>query len=201
MTIQATGNVSLGGTETNASVNIEITNAATAMVTMNDTYVRSLANKTTPLSAISFSDFRGRAIAVNDPPGSITNFIYYADYIVAKYKITDGYGLDTRTQITAPSASSYVGWGKSSSISTYLEWGGDNTAYVPAENYFPLYARSDGRWGSFMNSYAVWPTTGTEVASYSVYRTFNAPYTGTYYIRTGVDNSGYMYIIKHTLPI
>jgi hypothetical protein len=196
MTIQVTGNVSLGGTETNASINLEITNAATAMVSMNDTYVRSLANKTTALSAISFSDFRGRAIAVNDPPGSITNFIYYADYIVAKYKITDGYGLDTRTQITAPSASSYVGWGKSSSISTYLNWGGDNTAYVPAENYFPLYARSDGRWGSFMNSYAVWPTTGTESASYSVYRTFNAPHSGTYYIRTGVDNSGDMYIDK-----
>jgi hypothetical protein len=196
MTIQATGNVSLGGGETNASVNIEITNAATAMVTMNDTYVRSLANKTTPLSAISFSDFRGRAIAVNDPPGSITNFIYYADYIVAKYKITDGFGLDTRTQITAPSASSYVGWGKSSSISTYLDWGGDNTAYVPAENYFPLYARSDGRWGGFLNSYGVWPTTGNEVDSYTIYRTFNAPYTGTYYVRTAVDNGGNMYIDK-----
>ena len=196
MTIAATGNVSLGGTETNHSVNIEVTNAATAMISMNDTYSRVLANKTTTLSQISFSDYRGRSMAITDPPGSITNFIFVADYIVAKYSITDGSGLDTRTQITAPSASSYVGWGKSSSVSNYLEWGGDNTAYVPSENYFPLYARSDGRWGGFLNTYGVWPTTGTEVASYTVYRTFNAPYTGTYYVRTSVDNSGTMYIDK-----
>lgn len=196
MTIAATGNVSLGGAETNHSVNIEVTNAATAMISMNDTYSRVLANKTTTLSQISFSDYRGRSMAITDPPGSITNFIFVADYIVAKYSITDGSGLDTRTQITAPSASSYVGWGKSSSVSNYLEWGGDNTAYVPSENYFPLYARSDGRWGGFLNTYGVWPTTGTEVASYTVYRTFNAPYTGTYYVRTSVDNSGTMYIDK-----
>ena len=196
MTINATGNVSLGGFETNHSVNIEVTNAATAMISMNDTYSRALAGKATTKSAISFSDYRGRSIAIADSPSSITNFIYYADYIVAKYKFTDGNGIDTRTQITSPSASGYVGWGQNSSISTYLEWGGDNNAYVPAENYFPLYARSDGRWGGFINTYGVWPTTGNEVASYTIYRTFNAPYTGTYYVRTSVDNSGSMYIDK-----
>ena len=200
MTIQATGNVSLGGGEVGASVNIEVTNAATAMISMNDTYSRILANKTTTKSSISFSDYRGRSIAYTDPPSSITNFIFVADYIVAKYSITDGNGFDTRTQITAPSASGYVGWGKSSSIGTYLEWGGDNNAYVPPENYFPLYARSDGRWGSFLNTYGVWPTTGSEVASYVVYRTFNAPYTGNYYVRTSVDNGGNMYIDKDLVP-
>ena len=204
MTIQATGNVSLGGGEVGASVNIEVTNAATAMISMNDTYSRILANKTTTKSSISFSDYRGRSIAYTDPPSSITNFIFVADYIVAKYSITDGNGFDTRTQITAPSASGYVGWGKSSSISTYLEWGGDNTAFVLPSQITgaanTLYNRSDGRWGSFMNSYAVWPTTGTEAASYVVYRIFNAPYTGTYYVRTGVDNSGTMYIDKDIVP-
>ena len=199
MTIAATGNVSLGGTETNHSVNIEVTNAATAMISMNDTYSRVLANKTTTLSPISFSDYRGRSMAITDPPSSITNFIFVGDYIVAKYSYTDGSGMDTRTQITSPSASGYVGWGKSSSISNYLEWGGDNNAFVTAENYFPLYTRSDGRWGGFLNTYGVWPTTGTEVASYTVYRTFNAPYTGNYYVRTSVDNSGTMYIDKNAV--
>lgn len=197
MTIQATGNVSLGGSEANASVNLEITNAATAMISMNDTYSRVLAGKTTTKSEISFSDYRGKSIAyAGTPSAGITNFIYYADYIVAKYTFTDGNGLDTRTQITSPSASGYVGWGQNSAISNYLNWGGDNPAFVPGETYFPLYARSDGRWGGFMNSYAVWPTTGTEVASYTIYRTFNAPYTGTYYVRTSVDNGGSMYIDK-----
>ena len=53
-----------------------------------------------------------------------------------------------------------------------------------------LYPRSDGRWSSFQNTYAVWPTTGNEVNSYIIKRIFNAPYTGTYYFRSTVDNSG-----------
>lgn len=57
-----------------------------------------------------------------------------------------------------------------------------------------LYARSDGRWASFQNTYAVWPTTGNEVASYTIYRYFTAPTTGTYYFRSSVDNSGSIYI-------
>lgn len=201
MTIQATGNVSLGGSEANASVNLEITNAATAMISMNDTYSRVLAGKTTTKSEISFSDYRGKSIAyAGTPSAGITNFIYYADYIVAKYKFTDGNGLDTRTQITSPSASGYVGWGQNSAISNYLNWGGDNNAYVLPSQITgaanTLYNRSDGRWGGFINTYGVWPTTGNEVASFVVYRIFNAPYTGTYYVRTAVDNGGSMYIDK-----
>jgi len=57
-----------------------------------------------------------------------------------------------------------------------------------------LYPRSDGRWGGFQNTYAVWPTTGNEVASYTIYRYFDAPTTGTYYFRSSVDNSGSIYI-------
>jgi hypothetical protein len=57
-----------------------------------------------------------------------------------------------------------------------------------------LYPRSDGRWAGFQNTYAVWPTTGNEVASYTIYRYFDAPTTGTYYFRSSVDNSGSIYI-------
>ena len=53
-----------------------------------------------------------------------------------------------------------------------------------------LYPRSDGRWSSFQNTYAVWPTTGNEVNSYIIKRIFTAPYSGTYYFRSTVDNSG-----------
>ena len=207
MTINATGNVSLGGSRTGESVNLEIAQSARSMISMNDTYSRILANKTTTKSSISFSDYRSRSFAIADSPGPVTNFIYNADYIVAKFKITDGYGLDTRTQIIAPSTSGYAGWGLATNISSYLSWGGDNNAFVPPSSItvnsgdvavIPnvLYNRSDGRWGSFLNTYGVWPTTGTEVASYDIYRTFNAPYTGTYYIRTSADNGGNLYIDK-----
>jgi hypothetical protein len=57
-----------------------------------------------------------------------------------------------------------------------------------------LYPRSDGRWGGFQNTYAVWPTNGNEVNSYVIKRIFEAPYSGTYYFRSTVDNSGTIYV-------
>lgn len=76
--------------------------------------------------------------------------------------------------------------------------GGNGSVGLPGNtgigNMGTLYPRSDGRWASFQNTYAVWPTTGNEVASYSIYRYFTAPYTGTYYFRSSVDNSGSIYV-------
>ena len=57
-----------------------------------------------------------------------------------------------------------------------------------------LYPRSDGRWGGFQNTYAVWPTPGNEVNSYVITRLFYAPYTGTYYFRSTVDNGASVYV-------
>ena len=57
-----------------------------------------------------------------------------------------------------------------------------------------LYPRTDGRWASFQNGYAVWPTNGTEVTTYTIIRKFTAPYTGTYYFRSTVDNSATIYV-------
>ena len=57
-----------------------------------------------------------------------------------------------------------------------------------------LYPRSDGRWSGFQNTYAVWPTRGNEVTSYIIKRVFTAPYTGIYYFRSTVDNSGTVYV-------
>lgn len=59
---------------------------------------------------------------------------------------------------------------------------------------YVLYPRSDGRWSGFMNTYAVWPTTGNEVNSYIIKRTFNAGYSGTYYFRISCDNSLTAYV-------
>jgi hypothetical protein len=70
---------------------------------------------------------------------------------------------------------------------TFQPGNGENTPST-------LYPRSDGRWGSFQNTYAVWPTTDNQVASFTIKRTFTASYTGTYYFRSTVDNSGSIYV-------
>jgi hypothetical protein len=64
----------------------------------------------------------------------------------------------------------------------------------PVQSPATLYARDDRRWNSFLRQYAVWPTTGNENRSFTIYRIFDAPYTGTYYIRSSVDNSGSVFI-------
>jgi len=64
----------------------------------------------------------------------------------------------------------------------------------PVQSPATLYARDDRRWNSFLRQYAVWPTTGNENRSFTIYRIFDAPYTGTYYIRSSVDNSGTVFI-------
>jgi len=195
MTIQATGNVSLGGTETNASVNLEIAQDARAMISVNDTYSRTLANKPTDRSPLSFSDYRGRSFAVTDPPGPVTNFVYLADYLIAKYKFVDGTNLDTRTGIISPITSGFTGRGNNESgIGSYLYWGGDNPAYIPAETPETFYDRSNGAWTSFMNTYAIWPSPSDGVQTYTIRRNFNAPYTGYYYLRSSVDNDAYVYV-------
>jgi hypothetical protein len=99
MTIQATGNVSLGGSRIGESVNLEIAQAATAMITMNDTNSRLLAGKPTTKSAISFSDFRGKTAGVSINPDS--GFYSPAPIPVA----SDGY---TLRQLGAAGSGSYV---------------------------------------------------------------------------------------------
>ena len=44
MTLNSSGPISLGGTGTNASINLELSQSATAQISMNDTNVRTLAN-------------------------------------------------------------------------------------------------------------------------------------------------------------
>lgn len=64
----------------------------------------------------------------------------------------------------------------------------------PVQSPATLYARDDSRWNSFLRQYAVWPTTSNAAGSYTIYRIFDAPYTGTYYIRSSADNTGAVYI-------
>jgi hypothetical protein len=70
-------------------------------------------------------------------------FVFVADWLMITYEFTDGKDLDTRTQITSPSITSFypstsaqfdnptssVGWGQADTQGspTIMTWGGDNT--------------------------------------------------------------------------
>ena len=127
MTINATGNVSLGGSRIGESVNLEIAQSANSLITINDSYPRQLAGKPTNRSQISLSDFRGKYAQISDPPGPLVNFIFDADYISATYTFTDGSDMDTNTCIPAISQIG-VGWNlNEGGVGNYLYWAGDNT--------------------------------------------------------------------------
>ena len=99
MTINATGNVSLGGSQTGESVNVELGFSPTATITINDTTPRQLAGKTTNRSQISFSDFRGKAVCISTNPDS--GFYSPQPIPVA----ADGYAL---SQLGSPSSGGFI---------------------------------------------------------------------------------------------
>lgn len=99
MTINATGNVSLGGFRIGESVNLEEGVAGNAMRSMNDTTSRQLANKLTTKSMISFSDFRNKIACISANPDSG----FYSPQPVPVS--SDGY---TLSQLGAASSTSYV---------------------------------------------------------------------------------------------
>ena len=64
----------------------------------------------------------------------------------------------------------------------------------PVQSPATLFVRNDNRWNSFLRQYAVWPNTSNAGGGHVIYRIFDAPYTGTYYIRSSADNTGAVYI-------
>jgi hypothetical protein len=64
----------------------------------------------------------------------------------------------------------------------------------PVQSPATLYPRDYGRWNTFLRQYAVWPNTSNAGGGHVIYRIFDAPYTGTYYIRSSADNTGAVYI-------
>ena len=61
MTLVSSGEISIGGSTANRSINLELGRSATATSNLNETALRSLAGVTTPGSTISMSDFYGKS--------------------------------------------------------------------------------------------------------------------------------------------
>jgi hypothetical protein len=68
MTLNSSGPISLGGTGTNASINLELSQSATAQISMNDTNVRTLAGVASG-AIIMPTNFYGKSA------GATVNFI------------------------------------------------------------------------------------------------------------------------------
>jgi hypothetical protein len=72
MTLAASGAISLGGLTVTRSVNLELGVSGTAAITMNDTGVRVLAEKTTTRSPISMLDFYNKSKNSSTVPLSVS---------------------------------------------------------------------------------------------------------------------------------
>jgi hypothetical protein len=64
----------------------------------------------------------------------------------------------------------------------------------PVQSPAVLYPRTDSRWNTFLNQYAVWPTTSGTRQKFTIYRIFDAPYTGDYFVNSSADNLGEVFI-------
>lgn len=87
MTLNASGPISLGGTGTNSSINLELGQSATAQVSMNDTNVRTLAGVASG-AIIMPTNFYGKGSATVD-------FIDQSIYSGAASPATAGYRVNT----------------------------------------------------------------------------------------------------------
>jgi hypothetical protein len=91
MAINASGQLSLGGATVGQSINLELSNLATATITMNDTNVRNLAGVAS--GAISLSNFYGKSAALDYMWMYLTNFNASTAWVGTTKKIT--YSTDT----------------------------------------------------------------------------------------------------------
>jgi hypothetical protein len=92
MTLAASGALSLGGTDTNRSVNLELSQSATAQISMNDTNVRTLAGVASGAITLA-TDF------YNKSASAVVNF---ADAVVTAAGVPSqsaGYRIDTNGSV------------------------------------------------------------------------------------------------------
>lgn len=75
------------------------------------------------------------------PPPGVVIFSVPADYILITYEFSGGNDMDTRTRVSAPYTSPYLGWGQSYSDNRgILFFGGDNTGQGFEACYFDVTA-------------------------------------------------------------
>jgi hypothetical protein len=96
--LNSTGKISLGGSVTGESVNIELGQAQNAKITLNDTNVRNLTlSNTAPLSKISMDDLRGRSVGAPGDGFWPPSRIGLQNYTITNYLSSISFATDTST--------------------------------------------------------------------------------------------------------
>lgn len=144
MALNASGTISLAGTTAGQSIALELSKSATGTISLNDTDVRALAGVTTPASAISISNFYGKAAGIN--PGGAVNpaLVTYAAglYITAKvnYHNENPYYLPTGSTFSQGGYNDINFTVSSGQLLSYL-WSG--YFYAPADGTYRFQTSSD----------------------------------------------------------
>jgi len=146
------------------------------------------------IHAINTESYSGVAVGIYNPSGTLvwntrsTRTAFLSGY----YGVTPGgqgggIGLEGISYDSGSGGAGGAGLdaalGVDTSGANVLLYGG--TIY---DGVSSLYTKTSGFWGTFQNTYAVWPTPYDEVGSFTIYREFTAAATGTYYVNVTADN-------------
>jgi len=179
MALNSSGPISLGGSTSGQSINLEIGQTATQTVSLNQTAVRALAGKTTAGSSVIMpTDFYGKYYFVLDPSTSTTPYSYSL-------------------------ISQQGGTGNGSEVLSGPAPGKENGGYRSGDRYFPI----DGTYGTQFTNYC-YPFNVNDTSGLSTFRTlitttYNAMFSSVSSITTvgGVTsftatlNSGYHFCV------
>jgi hypothetical protein len=156
MTLNSSGPISLGGTATNASINLELSQAFNAQISMNDTNVRTLAG--VPSGAITMpTNFYGKSA------GATVNFIDVTVLASGASGVSAGYRIN-------PSAFDYQS--VNGTFTALSQWVTPSSASGDYEVFASLTSGSvsSGTIGSWVatSGNPLWvrsqPTVGTSIA-------------------------------------
>ena len=150
------------------------------------------------IHAVNTESYSGVAVAIYNPSGTLVwdTRSTRANYLTGYYGVTPGgqgggFGLTGIVYASGGLGSAGIdaALGVDTSGANVLLYGG--TIY---DGVSSLYTRTSGYWGTFQNTYAVWPTPYDEVGSFTIYREFTASSNGTYYVNVTADNHANVFI-------
>lgn len=183
MPLESTGSMSLGGSVTGRSINLELGRNATATIALGETAIRGLAGVSS--GSISVSNFHGKSDVVALDTQTVTNAssssfrgMYSGGGSTFKGYVSDGtadwatgsnnpiYNIQYRTSSTYQGTNFTFSLGPNATHGTNSGWStitiGSTTLNRSDAIFFSRYANSYTHWGWYINSNPFGTTTGTQ---------------------------------------
>ena len=142
------------------------------------------------IHAVNTESYAGVAVAIYNPSNTLVwdTMSTRSAYLSGYYGVTPGgqgggIGLEGISYGPGAAAGLDAALGVDTSGANVLLYGGSIYDGVSS-----LYTKTSGYWGTFQNTYAVWPTPYDEVGSFTIFREFTANASGTYYVNVTADN-------------